>query len=243
MCLTVHFKGTSGMVMPRPTQVIHTLSLSHGQTLLLSVANYDHYFQTITIQMIACHNPMKNIWGFCNDLSTPKPGHATGRSGRDGTRQGGGAGRVGAGRDTGGFVRRGDIGPSCPPDNRRHMSWKTFQKHEQEKPVEYTTQTYHGRVGSGRRRTGQRGWAEPGRMGRRRVGSPRGLLSLASSVVRLANIVVVYADGVELVAVQDEGFACALCLNSEEVRNRSDGSRFAGAGFSGSGRGSSSSVS
>ena len=28
---------------------------------------------------------------------------------------------------------------------------------------------------------------------------------------------VVYVDGVELVAVQDEGFACALCLNSEEV--------------------------
>ena len=27
-----------------------------------------------------------------------------------------------------------------------------------------------------------------------------------------------YADGVELVAVQEEGFACALCLNSEEIR-------------------------
>ena len=57
-------------------------------------------------------------------------------------------------------------------------------------------------------------------------------------VVRLANVVVVYVDGVELVAVQDEGFACALCLNSEEVREevgRSDGSRFAGAGSSGAG--------
>ena len=38
------------------------------------------------------------------------------------------------------------------------------------------------------------------------------------SVVKLANVAVVYADGVELVAVQDEGFARALCLNSEEVR-------------------------
>ena len=37
-------------------------------------------------------------------------------------------------------------------------------------------------------------------------------------VVRRANVVVVYIDGVELVAVQDEGFACALCLNSEEAR-------------------------
>ena len=37
-------------------------------------------------------------------------------------------------------------------------------------------------------------------------------------VARLANVVVVYVDGVELVAVQEEGFACALCLNSEEVR-------------------------
>ena len=37
-------------------------------------------------------------------------------------------------------------------------------------------------------------------------------------VVRRANVVVVYVDGVELVAVQDEGFACALCLNSEELR-------------------------
>ena len=29
-----------------------------------------------------------------------------------------------------------------------------------------------------------------------------------------------YGDGVELVAVQDEGFACALCLNSEEGREQ-----------------------
>ena len=37
-------------------------------------------------------------------------------------------------------------------------------------------------------------------------------------VFKLANVVVVYVDGVELVAVQDVGFAYALCLNSEEVR-------------------------
>ena len=37
-------------------------------------------------------------------------------------------------------------------------------------------------------------------------------------VVRLANDVVVCVDGVKLVAVQDEGFARALCLNSEELR-------------------------
>ena len=37
-------------------------------------------------------------------------------------------------------------------------------------------------------------------------------------VVRMANVVVFKVHGVELVAVQDEGFACALCLNSEEVR-------------------------
>ena len=37
-------------------------------------------------------------------------------------------------------------------------------------------------------------------------------------VVRLANVVVVCAYGVEIIAVHDEGFACALCLNSEEIR-------------------------
>ena len=35
---------------------------------------------------------------------------------------------------------------------------------------------------------------------------------------RRANAVVVYVGGVELVAVRNEGFACALCLNSEEIR-------------------------
>ena len=40
------------------------------------------------------------------------------------------------------------------------------------------------------------------------------------TVVGLANVVVVYVDGVELVAVQDEGFACAPILNYEEVREQ-----------------------
>ena len=42
----------------------------------------------------------------------------------------------------------------------------------------------------------------------------------SSGVAKLANVVVVYVDGVKLVAVQDEGFARALCLNSEEVREQ-----------------------
>ena len=45
--------------------------------------------------------------------------------------------------------------------------------------VESKTRTYHGRVGSGLRTTGQRGGAEPGRTGRRRIGSPRRQLTLA----------------------------------------------------------------
>ena len=42
----------------------------------------------------------------------------------------------------------------------------------------------------------------------------------SAPVVRLANVVIVAKGGVELVTVQDEGFACALCLNSEEVREQ-----------------------
>ena len=42
-----------------------------------------------------------------------------------------------------------------------------------------------------------------------------------TSVARLANVVVVCVK---------ETFACALCLNSEEIREELDGSRFAGAG-------------
>ena len=47
--------------------------------------------------------------------------------------------------------------------------------------VESKTRTYHGRVGSGQRTAGQRGGAEPGRTGHRRIGSIRGQLSLFPS--------------------------------------------------------------
>ena len=50
----------------------------------------------------------------------------------------------------------------------------------------------------------------------------------------LSNVVVV-VDGVELVAVQDEGFACALCLNSEEVREEVGRVEVRGCGLFGSG--------
>ena len=44
------------------------------------------------------------------------------------------------------------------------------------------TRTYHGRVGSGRRTAGPWGGAEPGKTGRRRVGSPRRQPSLAPPI-------------------------------------------------------------
>ena len=86
-----------------------------------------------------------------------------------------------------------------------------------------------GEAGSGK--TGQRQNSSPKRQQSLVPSTPRhrrqvALTSLQKqelaksyvNVVRLANVVVVYVDGVELVAVQDEGFARALCLNSEEVR-------------------------
>ena len=62
-----------------------------------------------------------------------KPGHTTGGSSWSGAQRGGGARRVGAGRDASGSVRRGNNGPSCPPGIRRTLSWTTRQKHEQAK--------------------------------------------------------------------------------------------------------------
>ena len=63
-------------------------------------------------------------------LSSPKPGHTTGGSGR-GARRGGGVGW--AGRDADRTVRPGDRRPSYPPRHRRHVSWTSPQKHEQPK--------------------------------------------------------------------------------------------------------------
>ena len=51
----------------------------------------------------------------------------------------------------------------------------------QKRVVESKTRTYHGRLGLGRRTAGQRGGAEPGRTGRRWIGSPRRHLSLVPS--------------------------------------------------------------
>ena len=48
-----------------------------------------------------------------SNLTSSKPGHTTGGSGRGGARWGAGAGRGGAGRDADGSVRPGDSRPSC----------------------------------------------------------------------------------------------------------------------------------
>ena len=65
--------------------------------------------------------------------------------------------------------------------------------------------------------------------------APQHLRPAAHDIVRLATVVVVYVDGVELVAVQDEGFACALCLNSEEVREEVGRVEVRGSGLFGCG--------
>ena len=52
--------------------------------------------------------------------SNPKPGHTTGRSGRGGARQGGGAWRDYVGRDAVGTIRTGDKPLSCSPAYRKH---------------------------------------------------------------------------------------------------------------------------
>ena len=47
-------------------------------------------------------------------------------------------------------------------------------RNQEREPVASKTKTYNGRVGLGQRTAGRRGRAGPGRMGRRRFGSPRG---------------------------------------------------------------------
>ena len=58
-------------------------------------------------------------------LSSPDPGHTTGRSGRGGTRRDGGAGRVRVGRDADESVRPGKNRASCRLGHRRKLSWTT----------------------------------------------------------------------------------------------------------------------
>ena len=61
-------------------------------------------------------------------LSSPKPGHTTGGSGRRSARRGGGAGR-----DADGSVRPEDNRLSYLPDHRRRLSWTFPRKREQPK--------------------------------------------------------------------------------------------------------------
>ena len=55
-------------------------------------------------------------------LSTPKPGHTMGGSGRGGAWRGSGAGRSRAGRDADGSARPGDICPSYLPRHRAYCT-------------------------------------------------------------------------------------------------------------------------
>ena len=66
-------------------------------------------------------------------LSSPKPGHTTGGSGRGGARRDGGVGRRRARQDADGTVRPRDNRPSYPPDDRGKPPWACLWKHEQRK--------------------------------------------------------------------------------------------------------------
>ena len=57
--------------------------------------------------------------------------------------------------------------------HRTHLSWTTIRKHEQTKPDDSKTRTYHGRVGTGRSTAGRRTTAGRGRAGRDADGSVR----------------------------------------------------------------------
>ena len=69
------------------------------------------------------------------DLSNPKPGHTTGRSGRVGARRGGEGGRGWVGRDAVGSIRPGDNPPSCPPANRGHCPGRLFGSTDKRNPM------------------------------------------------------------------------------------------------------------
>ena len=60
------------------------------------------------------------------NLSNPKPGHATGRSGRGGARQGGWAGWGWVGEDAVGSIRPRDNPPSCLSANRENSPGRYF---------------------------------------------------------------------------------------------------------------------
>ena len=57
------------------------------------------------------------------NLSSLKPRHITGGSGRGGARRNGGAGRGWAVRNADGSVRPGDNRPSYSPDDRKKPCW------------------------------------------------------------------------------------------------------------------------
>ena len=97
----------------------------------------------------------------------------SGRSSRGGARRGGEERRGWVEQDAIGTIRPEDNPPSCPPANRRHLSWTSLRKHEQTKSysnplVESKTRTHYGPFGSRRRTAGRRGGAGLGRSGRRR---------------------------------------------------------------------------
>ena len=99
--------------------------------------------------------------------------YISGRSSRGGARRGGEERRGWVEQDAIGTIRPEDNPPSCPPANRRHLSWTSLRKHEQTKSysnplVESKTRTHYGPFGSRRRTAGRRGGAGLGRSGRRR---------------------------------------------------------------------------
>ena len=77
------------------------------------------------------------------------------------------------------------------------------------RPVESKTQTYHGRVGTGRRTAERRGGADPGRTARRRIGSPR----------RQPSLVLSKASNTSVLNDSSEARASEILCKSKEEQN------------------------
>ena len=108
------------------------------------------------------------------------------RAGRGGTARGGAAGRCRARQDDDGTVFPGNKHFSCPPITCRALKTRVLNVASEARTSEFSfvepkTQTYHGRVGTGRRTAGRRSGAGTGSTGRRWDGSPRIQPSLVPS--------------------------------------------------------------
>ena len=109
ICLDIPRAGQGGRGSARPGGGAGQGMAGRGQTVAVRCPQ-----ETIAHIALQCTEDKRLLGNMNNrNLPNPKPGDTTVGSGW------GGAGRVGADRVAGGFVRPGGTGLSCPPGNRR----------------------------------------------------------------------------------------------------------------------------